>query len=293
MNIRMLRWKLGMKRFQLWSFLPNVGEYVGTLGEAFSVYYCTDEWSKFTYVDGKEIAAAENRLIRKVDAVFATAQSLVDNRIGANPNTFLARHGVSFDLFARALRDETPIPDDVKAIDQPIVGFYGTLQDWIDFELIEFLASRHPEWAIVLIGDILVDVSRVKKYPNVHLLGKREHGLLPNYCKAFSVGLIPYILNERILHVNPIKLREYLSAGLPVVSSALPEVKLYGDYCVAAKTPEEFEKAIADAIRSDSPAMRAQRSAAMVRESWRCRVSDLLGHIQDVRKQKLAKSAGQ
>ena len=286
LTLRMLRSKLGMKEFQLWTFLPNVGPYVGTLGESLSVYYCTDEWSKFTYVDGEKTAAAERQLISRAGIVFATAKSLVDARKKLNPRTYLARHGVDHDLFSAALSDETPVPQDLRTIAQPIIGFYGTIQDWIDFDLIEYLASRHPEWSLVLIGKALVDVSRLERLGNVHLLGRRPHGQLPNYCKGFAVGIIPYVLNERILHVNPIKLREYLSAGVPVVSVAMPEVSEYAGLCATADTYPEFERAIDEALRTDSPQKRVARSHAVAGESWERKVRDLAVPIEQLKASK-------
>ena len=236
------------------------------------VYYCTDEWSKFTYVDGQKTADAELRLIKCSDVVFATAQNLVDYRLPLNHETHLALHGVDQSQFAKALDPATPIPEDLASIKKPVLGFYGTIQDWIDFDLLKFLATRHPEWSIVMLGHAYVDVTRLKQFPNVHLLGRKEHPTLPNYCKGFDVGIIPYIVNERILTVNPIKLREYLSAGLPVVSTAFPEVERYPQYCAAAKTFEDFEAAVVAALQSDSPEKRRQRSESMKAETWEKKV---------------------
>src|SRR5438876_11554672 len=134
-----------------------------------------------------------------------------------------------------------------------------------------------------MIGKTSVDTEGFSKYPNVHFLRRKDHSTLPAYCKGFAVGLIPYILNERVLHVNPIKLREYLSAGLPVVSTAVPEVAHYRD-CPGAgpalRAPAhegcpygwpgthlqvgggyaEFERGIAAALSSDTSERRRQRS---------------------------------
>jgi glycosyltransferase involved in cell wall biosynthesis len=287
--LTLIRWWIGMGRFQLWVFIPTAAKYVGKFGERLLVYYVTDEWSKFAYVDGSRVAADDRELCRKSDIVFASAQSLVRDRLPLNPETHLSRHGVDYELFSSALGDSTAIPADLKSIPGPVLGFYGTIQDWVNFDLLKFLAAAHPEWSIVLIGHPLVDLSPLQQFPNIHVLGRRPHSTLPAYCKGFSVGLIPYVLNERILHVNPIKLREYLSAGLPVVSVALPEVEAYADVCSVARSYAEFERAVADAIAGDSPAARRARSDAMRGETWERRVAEIGTQVMRVQQ---AKSAG-
>jgi glycosyltransferase involved in cell wall biosynthesis len=285
-TLRVLHRKLGMKEFQLWTFLPNVADYVGRLGESLVVYYCVDEWSEFSYVDGPKIAAAERRLCERADVVFPTARSLVRDRRRLNSNTFLAAHGVDHALFSEALDEATPVPPEVTSLPQPVLGFYGTLQDWVDLDLWAYLAARHPEWSIALVGKASIDASCLAKYPNIHFLGRKEHSELPKYCKGFSVGLIPYLVNDRIIHVNPIKLREYLSAGLPVVSTSIPEVAYYSDYCKLASTHEEFARGVEAAIRSDTPQLRRRRSEAMRAETWEQRVSELGERVMCIKTRK-------
>ena len=122
-TIRMLRLRLGIQDFQLWTFLPNVGDYVGTLGEASSVYYCVDEWSLFGYLDREQTVAAERTLLAKVDAVFAINGALADAKRAVNPNTFESPHGVDHAQFARALSADTVVPADLEAIPHPRLGF--------------------------------------------------------------------------------------------------------------------------------------------------------------------------
>ncbi len=289
-TVRLLRRKLGMRDFQLWSFLPNVGDYVGTLGEAVSVYYCVDEWSLFSNIDGPKMEAAERRLCEKADLVFAVAGTLVTKKQPYNPETHLATHGVDHALFAAALDEKTPVPADLAALPQPVLGFYGTIQDWVDLDLIVYLASRHPEWTIALVGQAYVDTTILKAYPNIHLLGRRPHAELPNYCKGFAVGLIPYLLNERMRYVNPLKLREYLSAGLPVVSTAVPEVFCYEEVCTVAGDHAAFERGVEQALRTDTPDARCRRSAAMRAETWEQKVARLGEHVMRVKKEKCRKS---
>ncbi|WP_428268504.1 glycosyltransferase [Haliangium sp.] len=271
-TLRALRLRLGMQEFQLWTFLPNVADYVGTLGESLLVYYVVDEWSMFSYIDTAKTVAAEQKLLSRADVVFAVCHALADNKRKQNPETHLSTHGVDHALFAQALDPATEVPADLARLPKPVIGFYGTLQDWVDLELVARVAKRHPEWSFALIGQALSDVSAVEGLANVHLLGRKPHAELPRYCRGFDVGLIPYRIDERMKYVNPIKLREYLSAGLPVVSTAVPEVTYYRQHCTVADDADEFERGIVDALAGDDEGKRRARSEAMRAETWAAKV---------------------
>ena len=281
-TIRALRLRLGIKKFQLWTFLPNVADYVGTLGEDLSVYYCVDEWSMFSYLDRAQTVAAEQQLLAKVDAVFAINGPLADAKRASNPHTFVAPHGVDHALFARALDPATVVPPDLAALPGPRIGFYGTLRDWVDLALVAHVARARPQWSIALIGQQLGDLSAIAGIPNIHLLGQKKHGDLPAYCKGFDVGIIPYVLDERMTFVNPLKLREYLSAGLPVVSTAVPEVLRYADRCHVASDGPGWIAAIERALGEGSPEQRRARSDAMRGETWSARVADVARTVDEL-----------
>jgi glycosyltransferase involved in cell wall biosynthesis len=282
-TIAALRWRLGLREFDLWTFLPNVADYVGTLGERHAVYYCVDEWSLFSYLNEQETRRAEDALLRKVDACFAINHALADAKRRVCASTHVSPHGVDHAQFARALDDDLALPADVASLPRPIIGFYGTIQDWVDLDLIAAVARRRPAWTFVLLGQIMVDVEPLRALPNVHLLGRKPHEQLPAYCKAFDVGLIPYVISDRMTFVNPIKLREYLSAGVPVVSTAVPEVVRHRELCAIAGTPDEVEAAIDRALdEKDPPAARAARSAAMKNETWAARVANVARIVDEL-----------
>ncbi len=285
-TIRALRLRLGIKDFQLWTFLPNVADYVGTLGESLAVYYCVDEWSMFSYLDKQQTVAAEHKLLERVDAVFAINHALADAKRILNRSTYVSPHGVDHSMFARALDDSTVVPADIASLPHPRIGFYGTLQSWVDFELIAHVARARPAWQIVLIGQQLGDLSAIRGIPNIHLLGQKRHDELPAYCKGFDVGMIPYRIDERMAFVNPLKLREYLSAGLPVVSTAVPEVKRYASMCSIATTPDEFVAAIEGALADTSLVARGKRSALMKNETWAARVADVTRTVDQIAQRK-------
>ena len=282
MTIAFLRRRLKIDRFQLWTFLPNVVSYVGKLGESFVVYYCTDDFSQFSYVNGALLHAAEQQLCRKANVVFATARSLQEKKRALNAETHLALHGVDHQHFSSALNASSSIPADLADAPRPILGFFGWIQDWIDLDLIGYIAEQRPEWTIAMIGKTSVDTSHLSRYPNIRFLGQKPYSELPRYCKAFSVGLLPFAVNELTRSVNPIKLREYLSAGLPVVSTDLPETRPYSNFCEIAQTREEFLAACDKAIATDTPALRRMRSDTMAAETWEARVDDIGRVVQSL-----------
>lgn len=281
------RRKLGLRDFQLWTFLPNAVEYVGKFGESLVVYYCTDEWSTASNLNTRKISEMERQLIQRADICFMTARSLLESKKDINANTFLASHGVNYAHFVKALAPTTVTPPDIASLPHPIIGFFGLIDERIDQDLLVRIAHMHPDWSIVLIGKTVVDISALKSLPNIYLLGRRPHEVLPNYCRAFDVGMIPYEVNELTRNINPIKLREYLSAGLPVVSTDLPEVKCYTDQAYVACGHDEFIHNVEQAIREDSAEARRRRSDSIRSETWEARVAALGDAVVNVRNARL------
>ncbi len=267
------RRKLGIERFQLWTFLPAAERYVGTLGEDLSVYYCTDEWSQFRGVDRDATVSMEQRLLDKVDLCFATSPTLVASKGARGGDVRLASHGVDREHFARALDEELESPPELAHVKGPVVGFFGLLEDWIDHELAAYAADQRPDLTFVFIGKAKVDVSELARRRNVILVDRRPYESLPAYCKRFTVALCHFKRNELTLHVNPIKLREYASAGLPVVATDIPGCHGYPDWCTVTRTPAEFVEAIDRWVAKDSAAQRQARSESMKRETWDARVA--------------------
>lgn len=267
------RRELGMKEFQLWTFVPTMVELARKMGEKKLIYYCVDEWSKFSFMDSEAMREMEIRLMKKSDIVFVTAGHLYRDKVQFNKNTFLVEHGVDHEHFSRALNEpHENIPDDVKDVKKPILGFFGLVHEWIDLDLIEYTAKEKPDWSFVFIGKSSVDISRFQQYANVYFLGQKSYESLPAYCKVFDVGLIPFAINELTLNVNPIKLREYLSAGLPVISTALPEVEKYSDIVGVAHSKNEFVALAEKTLNTDTSDESKKRSLRMAGETWQNKI---------------------
>jgi hypothetical protein len=107
------------------------------------------------------------------------------------------------------------------------------------------------------------------------VLGRRPYESLPAYCKGFDVGLIPFVLSELTLCANPLKAREYLAAGLPVVSTDLPEVAVLPE-CRVGRSHEEFLQLLESGLQQPGP--RRERSELMRSESWQARLDEIEEH---------------
>src|SRR5438445_346788 len=150
--------------------------------------------------------------------------------------------------FARALDPTTGVPEDLRRLPRPIIGFFGLLADWVDMSLVRELALARPGWSFALIGKATTDLGALRGLANVYLLGQKPYSVLPGYCRGFDVGIIPFRRNELTIRANPLKLREYLAAGVPVVSTRLPEVARYEGLVHLADGVEGFLTAISAAL---------------------------------------------
>ena len=156
-----------------WVFNPAASLVAGSLGEETVVYYCVDEYTAFSGVPTRALADMEDRLLRRADQVFVSAERLYQSKARVNPRMALVRHGVDFDHFRQALAPETEIPEEIARLPRPVLGYFGLIAaDWVDVDLLVHLAKRFPQASLVLIGKATMDVSALERLPNVHLLGQ-------------------------------------------------------------------------------------------------------------------------
>ncbi len=275
--------KLDMENVINMVFNPAAGMIAGSLGETEQIYYCVDEYTAFTGVSAglKEI---EEDLFRKSDFVVVSAETLLESKKKFNEKTFLIRHGVDFNHFRKALVAATEIPLEIANLPKPIIGFHGLLADWVDFELIKKIAEHFKNGSVVLIGKITVDGEKKVKIlddvPNIHFLGRKPYEELPAFCKGFDVALNPFVMNELTRHVNPLKVREYLAAGLEVVSTDIQEVRVLA-HCLIGENHAEFIAKIEEILANPKP--REEVSDAIRHESWDAKVDELRAIMRKVK----------
>lgn len=266
----------GFKRWISWFVVPHPGFMAGRLDEALCVYYCIDDYAAHPGVDPAAIAARDADLTRRADLVFVAPPSLVEARRALNPNTLFSPHGVDVDLFRRAADPDTEIAPGASGLRSPVIGYFGSLHEWIDFDLIEWLARQRPAWTFLLVGHAAVDVSRLAALPNVRMPGAQPYANLPAWAKVFDAAIIPYRRNRQTDNANPLKLREYLATGKPVISVRNPEIEKFAAWVEIADDRETFLAALERALASDSPNRQTARIAAVADQTWERRVAAIV-----------------
>lgn len=266
---------------QVWSFAPDTAFLRGALDEEALIYYCVDEFSQFEGYDPSVVARKEVELLRCADVVFASSEELALTKRHHRDDVHLVRHGVEYDHFAQAWRAPWPCPAELADLDAPVFGFFGLIQHWVDVEMIAATARLRPQYAFALLGEVRANVSLLEGLPNVRLLGRRPYCDLPAYCARFSAGLLPFKRNELTRNVNPIKLREYLAAGLPVISTPLPEVERYAPHARIISTAEELAHACDELACPPDRHARERLSRRVADESWPSVVRELSRRVMD------------
>lgn len=277
LQVRRAMRKLKFTRPINWVFNPAAALIAGSLGEEMLIYYCVDEYTAFSGVSGESLAQMERELLAKSKLVIVSSDRLYQSKCQHNPRTALVRHGVDFSHFRGALDADRQVPEDLSRLPGPIIGYFGLIaNDWVDLDLIAHVAEKFPHASIVMLGKITMDVSPLKRFANVHFLGRKPYQTLPSYCRGFDAAIIPFPINEATLNSNPLKAREYLAAGLPVISTAIPEVESLGG-CRIGRTRDEFVNQIEQALVEAGP--RSIRSETMRNESWEARLAEITRHV--------------
>ena len=271
-----IRAEIGRRSFRdpiLWTSLPTALPLVGELGERGVVYYCGDDFAALEGVDHVPVAAMEQALTSRADMILACSAVLASHFPAAK--TRLVPHGVDIELFQRP----RPRPADMPSGDK-IAGFYGSLAAWIDLEAIAATARSLPDWTFLLIGPARCDLGALAGIGNIRLLGEKPHHELPAYVQHWTVSMLPFKDSPQIRACNPLKLREYLAVGNPIVAPSFPALEPFRSLVEVHEYGCDFSAALraaaGDTMRDEA------RRATVHSESWTARaaaVSALLDEI--------------
>jgi len=282
LQVRWLRRRIGIRRPSLFITMPTAcaaaerSQYVRT------VFNRADAFSEFPEVDSRLIAGLEARLLACADEVLYVSDVLFERERTRARRAHFLDHGVDFEHFASARSASgpcRPAPEAIADLPRPLIGFYGALDDYvIDLDLMVRVARAFPKATLLVIGPKAMEIGRLLAEPNVCYLGPVPYEQLPEYAAHFNVGIMPWLQNEWIRGCNPIKLKEYLALGFPIVSMRFPQLASYEDLVHAVDDADAFVRAVAAALATDDPAAAERRRASVRNASWDA-IADRVGEL--------------
>ena len=288
--VRRLLSQLDMPQPVLWLTFPVHFPLVGKLGEILVCYDCMDNYPAF-YPPGTARARLavqlEEKLLLSADLVITPALSLQNRLQEVHTNVHLVRNAVSRQFLTYQPGESGSPPADWPGEDGPVLGYMGTIARWLDFEAIIRISTRHPDWRIVFVGPAEIDLTAYRGLTNLHFLGPKSYDRLADYAARFDIGLIPFLMNELTLNVNPVKIYEYFALGKPVVATRLPELMPFSGVCYLTNSTAEFvqqvERAVEDLYLSSSVKQheaQAQRRAIAQANTWNERTAEVLNILE-------------
>jgi glycosyltransferase involved in cell wall biosynthesis len=266
-----------------WFYSPMAAAYfLDHFDAAATVYDCMDELAQFRFAPPR-LREREQMLMSGADVVFTGGYQLFQSKSRYHSNVHFYGCGVDAEHFKRARLPETDVPAEVGRLPRPVFGYFGVIDERLDYALLAQIAQEMPDASIVMVGPFAkVEQQSLPDLPNIHWLGQRAYTELPALVKSFDVCLMPFALNEATQYINPTKTLEYMAAGKPVVSTAVPDVLHHFTPIVdVALTTEEFIAAIQRAARNPRAELIEQGIDRANRASWDSIVSAMRGHMLD------------
>jgi glycosyltransferase involved in cell wall biosynthesis len=260
-----------------WFYSPiTAPAMLGAFNEIAVVYDCMDELAQFRYAH-PDLPRRERLLLSNADVVFTGGHKLYDAKRRYHRNVHFFGCGVDVAHFSKAGSPDTVVPSDIASLPQPIFGYFGVVDERVDYELIAKLATACPEASVVMIGPVVkVDPAALPQAPNIHWLGRREYSELPSYVKGFSTCLMPFALNEATEYINPTKTLEYMAARKPIVSTAIADVvRNFTPIVRVARSHEQFVAFAATAARNPDLVLLGEGAKKADRASWETIVSEM------------------
>jgi UDP-galactopyranose mutase len=261
-----------IERPVVWFYTPQALVFLPeSLNPSRIVYDCMDELSLFQGASS-QLPRLEQELLRRSDVVFTGGHSLYEAKMHMHSNVHACPSGVDTSHFNTARKVQEK-PADQASIPHPRLGFCGVIDERMDVSLVGQIAELRPDWHIIMIGPVVkIDPASLPKSANIHWLGKKEYAQLPQYFAGWDVAIMPFALNDSTRFISPTKTPEYLSAGLPVVSTAIRDVvNPYGVKGLVhiAGTAQGFVAAAEEAMRTrGDEGLRQRADEFLTAQSW-------------------------
>ncbi|WP_332367909.1 glycosyltransferase [Spirosoma telluris] len=249
------------------------------LNECATIYYCFDEITIINWMS-RHGSRYEPDYLRGVDAVVTTSETLRRSKASLQPNAYCVKNGVNFDLFNQAyqLAQQQPPPE------KPVIGYLGTADNRVNLDLVEYCVRTMSDVTFQFVGEVHEPslTKRLSTYSNVVFTPPHQPVDLPPLLAQMKAAMIPFVCNEHTYTIYPLKINEYLAAGLPVVSTPFSILDDFDGVIELAASPEEFAQALRKALSDDSPERVNERIAMAMNNAWARRAEEFEAVIQKV-----------
>ena len=267
-----------------WFYSPMTAPvFLRRFGHHGIVYDCMDELANFRFAP-PDIAQREQFLLERADVVFTGGYQLYEAKSKFHLNTHFFGCGVDTQHFGRARLASTAVPPELAAMRHPVFGYFGVIDERLDYELIARLADAFPNASVAMVGPLAkVERDMLPKTANIHWLGQRAYDDLPAIVKGFDVCLMPFALNDATRYINPTKTLEYLAAAKPVVSTAIPDVlHHFADVVYVADSHRAFLRHARQAASSPDALLIARGVKRAEQSSWSSIVASIDKHLSQI-----------
>ncbi|GAB4045364.1 glycosyltransferase [Spirosoma litoris] len=249
------------------------------LNECATIYYCFDEITIINWMS-RHGSRFEPDYLRSVDAVVTTSETLRRAKSALQPNAYCVKNGVNFDLFNQAyqIAQQQPAPE------KPIVGYLGTADNRVNLTLVEHCVRTMPDVTFQFVGEVHEPglLKLASTYSNVIFTPPHQPAALPPLLAQMQAAMIPFVCNEHTYTIYPLKINEYLAAGLPVVSTPFSLLDDFDGVIELADSPENFAQALRRALADTSSERVNTRINMAKNNSWSRRAEEFEAIIRQV-----------
>ena len=272
----------------VWFSRPNMVDLIKEIPRpSLQIYHVVDEYSAYSAVTPsrrQRLSQIEEKMMTMADMVIVVSENLYKAKSASHPQTHLVANGVDYQAYTEALA-HAEIPDVLARIPPPRLGYIGLIGDKLDLAMLRMLAEKNPCWSLIFLGEARAPQqadswAALQTLPNVHYLGTVSAHQVPNYVKGFEVGLMPYKQNRHAEHISPLKLYDYLAAGIPIAATNIPATRDFGQYVQLADSVDDFQRAVQAALNDNSPERSQSRRAVAAHHTWEAKVEELSDLIE-------------
>ncbi|RMF81535.1 MAG: glycosyltransferase [Planctomycetota bacterium] len=274
MQIRVIAHRAGLTTPIVWVNCPVAADTALALRRCALVYQRTDRYEEYPGVDRDAVLRCDEMLKRRADLTFYSSRSLYEEERAACRRAAYVDHGVDYERFACGGGES---PEELRDIPRPIAGFFGGMDaHTFDYPLMLDVVRHTPEVSFVFVGNSSIDRSELEACPNAFLIPQQPYERIPAFGRAFDTCLMPWNRNRWIAGCNPIKLKEYLALGKPIVSTPFPELNRYEGLVLTARDAAEFAAQVRRAVALDDPTLAERRRAAVQSSTWAAKADLIL-----------------